>query len=753
MPISALDVRTVKLITTTQIITSVYAVVKELIENAIDAGADSIEINVIDNGTSLIEVKDNGYGISKEDAPYMALPSYTSKISNFEDLDVLQTFGFRGEALSAVCAVAEVTIVTKTEEDNVGTSYTMNYDGQIVNCESCHRSTGTTVQVRNLFKQVPVRRQIITNVKKTNQTIKLVETLIQCFGICKPSIRIQFRVNNNVMFTKPSLNNIKEAVNHVLGRSIMSNMEWIEFKNAELTLQLMLPSKKIQDLSEISHANLHYIFINNRPIRHKDLEKLINSLILEHFEQESYKKKMIFLVCLTLSPMDIDVNLEPNKDTIFFKDQSKVLNAVDKCIRKFYGLKSMEIAEQNVSNDTSVCYEDYTSSLNESVADIEVPACKKRKIHAQERVVQEDIKEKSLVSNNSNGYRKSPQNEEQNNNQNHEQKHYGNALTLTTHVPPPNLSDSDSNDTFPTISIKKKELVYRIAEERLTLSQLPVVDLGEDFDLLEEIGNCNISMNKNENKGMDVQEKKEVTLEAWSKGHVTGLKGGTDIKLDIAIDKSNDNFNNKNDEIILESNRAHVDHKDLKFLKYVRLQVAKENPSLTAAQTARKITDFWKQLSSEERGYYRDITKKEEKEHWRRNKAEEKVDADEVGLGKNKNRLLQLFEKMKNTRNEKTEKLNMRTIVPWIIDRAKIITRSGFDSEHIIGQLTSNLWVATICEQIWIVDIAGLIEGLKVTDVVDKIDAKRIEHLLKQWLMERDDMSVMHSIYEFPKKV
>lgn len=117
MPISALDVRTVKLITTTQIITSVYAVVKELIENAIDADADNIEINLVcntqydiitflygiflrksfifmhffsslqvDNGTSLIEVKDNGHGISKEDAPYMGLPSYTSKISNFEDL-------------------------------------------------------------------------------------------------------------------------------------------------------------------------------------------------------------------------------------------------------------------------------------------------------------------------------------------------------------------------------------------------------------------------------------------------------------------------------------------------------------------------------------------------------------------------------------------------------------------------------------------------------------------------------------------
>ncbi|XP_011167372.2 PMS1 protein homolog 1 [Solenopsis invicta] len=746
MPISALDVRTVKLITTTQIITSVYAVVKELVENAIDADADNIEINLIDNGRSLIEVKDNGCGISKEDTPYMGLPSYTSKITNFEDLDELQTFGFRGEALSALCAVAEVIIITKTKEDNVAALYAMNHNGHIVNCETCHRSTGTTVQVRNLFKQVPVRRQIITNTKKTNQTIKLLETLIQCFGICKPNIRIQFRVNNNVIFTKPSLNNIREAVNHVLGRKIMSNMEWVESKNAELTLQLMLPSKKVQNLSDIFHPDLHFIFVNNRPIKHKDLEKIVNSLILEHFEQESYRKKTVFLVYITLRPMDIDVNLEPNKDAILFKDQNKILNSVDKCIRKFYGLKPVEVTEQNVSNDTSVCYQDYSPSLNKNIVDAEEPVCKKRKIHVQEKDIQEDIvKEKSILVNNCNGYEESQ--EKQNNNQIHEQQHYENALPLTTHVQAPNLSDSDSNDTFPTtIPVNDK-----VKNDYLALSQLPVVDLGEDFDFIEKIENCNIS--KNEKEAKSIKEKKEITLEAWSKGHVAGLKGGTDIISDIAIQGIlDDNLNKKIDET-LEPETVRVDRKELKFLKHVRSQVTKENPTLTAAQTAKKITNFWKDLSSEERGYYRDIAKEEEKEHQRYKKAEERADTNKIGSDKNKSRLLQLFEKIKSSKNEGKDKLNMRTIVPWIIDRTKIITRSDFENEHIIGQLTPNLWVATICEQIWVVNITGLIKGLKVTDIdADKIDAKRIERLLKQWLVERDDMSVMHSIYEYTKK-
>jgi hypothetical protein len=109
----------------------------------------------------------------------------------------------------------------------------------------------------------------------------------------------------------------------------------------------------------------------------------------------------------------------------------------------------VEVTEQNVSNDTSVCYEDYSPSLNKKIADAEEPVCKKRKIHAQEKDIQEDIvKEKSILVNNSNGYEKSQ--EKQNNTQIHDQQYYKNALALTTHIQPPNLSDSDSNDTFST---------------------------------------------------------------------------------------------------------------------------------------------------------------------------------------------------------------------------------------------------------------------------------------------------------------
>lgn len=108
--------------------------------------------------------------------------------------------------------------------------------------------------------------------------------------------------------------------------------------------------------------------------------------------------------------------------------------------------------------------------------------------------------------------------------------------------------------------------------------------------------------------------------------------------------------------------------------------VAKENPTLTAAQTAKKITEFWKQLSSNERGYYRDIAHNKEKEQ--QAKKIERGEVNKMSIEGNKSRLLQLFEKMKNTKNEKKEELNLRTIVPWTINRAKIITRSNFNFRY-----------------------------------------------------------------------
>uniref|UniRef100_A0A3Q4I487 PMS1 homolog 1, mismatch repair system component n=1 Tax=Neolamprologus brichardi TaxID=32507 RepID=A0A3Q4I487_NEOBR len=183
---------TVRLLSSSQVITSVVNVVKELIENSLDAGASSIDVKLENFGLDRIEVRDNGQGIKAVDTPVMAVRHFTSKICRHEDLEHLETYGFRGEALGSICAVAEVAVTTKTEEDEISTQYTMDLTGKIVSQKPSHLGQGTTVSVMKLFKNLPVRRQCFSSTKKCKEELKKVQDLLMAYAIIKPELRLIF---------------------------------------------------------------------------------------------------------------------------------------------------------------------------------------------------------------------------------------------------------------------------------------------------------------------------------------------------------------------------------------------------------------------------------------------------------------------------------------------------------------------------------------------------------------------------------
>ncbi|XP_062045178.1 PMS1 protein homolog 1 isoform X5 [Lepus europaeus] len=137
-----LPAATVRLLSSSQIITSVVSVVKELIENSLDAGATSIDVKLENYGFDKIEVRDNGEGVKAVDAPVMAVKYYTSKINSHEDLEHLTTYGFRGEALGSICCVAEVSITTRTAADNFSTQYVLDSSGHIISQKPSHLGQG-----------------------------------------------------------------------------------------------------------------------------------------------------------------------------------------------------------------------------------------------------------------------------------------------------------------------------------------------------------------------------------------------------------------------------------------------------------------------------------------------------------------------------------------------------------------------------------------------------------------------------------
>ncbi|XP_076392891.1 uncharacterized protein LOC100879547 isoform X2 [Megachile rotundata] len=770
MTISALDKNTVKLIRTTQIIVSVSTAAKELIENALDANAKNIEVNLIDNGCTLIEVKDDGCGISKVDAPYMALPSYTSKIVTFSDLDSLESYGFRGEALHALSTISDLTIISKTEEDEAAVSYDIDHNGQIKKSEQCHRARGTTVQVKQLFKQLPVRRQIITNSRKANQEVKITTTL-------------------------------EEAVAYILGRKVTSNMSWINIEDAEINGKLMVPSKESQNISEVFQSGAQYIFVNNRPIKHRELEKVVTKTILKALEQDSSsKKKPICLLYILMSAANIDINLEPNKTCVFFKEENIILNTVQKHLENFYGIQTQE-QEETVCNQSLNEYQDYTPRENIPNVEDEQPACKIRRVHRSENVV--DTTENVQYS--KDNEEPSVSEKEQNHSDKTDDSCQKNIENFNLELPSLNLSDSESNDS------QKFKLFYNDKDSSDTASQIPHVDLGPDFSMClnspkaeneEQSANIESAHEKNEsekntddsppfelspgfeasnqkpnvdlgpdfpmcistpekeNEGSSANvknlcEKKQKsetkkcgTLKEWSKGHISGVKGGTDVQPYNCpeLNESLDAMNNKN-----------VCGGFRKFMKTVGQQVMKENKhrNLTAAQIANVITNLWKELPSEKRAYYRDLAREEKTE--RETKKREKEEKQVEEMNRNRNRLLKALEKMRKMNPEDNKNLLVRTLVPWNLDLKKI-SESSLDNytckntNHIVGQLRSGSWVVHKSSHIWILNAATLKKELHKSDMNDTQEtAEDMEQLLKQWFSTKDDLSILYPIHSLPE--
>lgn len=178
-------------------------------------------------GLTKIEVIDNGSGVSKEDVLKMALPHYTSKISQHQDIESLTTYGFRGEALAAICAVAKLSVTTKTAEDPVASTYTMDHNGNVVDVKPSHLSQGTLISTTSLFWNVPVRKQFYQAPKRKKDELVKVEELLLSYGLIRPELHLSLHHEHSLVWQKNRATDFKANILQTLGHSICSNMEFI----------------------------------------------------------------------------------------------------------------------------------------------------------------------------------------------------------------------------------------------------------------------------------------------------------------------------------------------------------------------------------------------------------------------------------------------------------------------------------------------------------------------------------------------
>ena len=305
------------------------SVVKELMENAVDAGADQVTVVIQDAGRTLIQVIDNGCGMSPDQAVLCFERHATSKLRTAEDLQNILTFGFRGEALASIAAVAEVTLKTRREEDEVGCQVEFA-DSQHLATQEAATPRGANFSVRNLFYNVPARRKFL---KSDSVEFKHIVTEFTRVVLTRPETGFTLTHNGKDVFVLRPAKSLKFRIQDVLGANVVKDVVDIQAETSVVSIHGFVGSP------EAARKGLgnQYFFVNGRffrsPYLHKAVMKAYENLIPEGVTPP-------YFVYMDIDPQAVDVNIHPTKTEIKFEDDSVVFQIVYACIKEALGKNS-----------------------------------------------------------------------------------------------------------------------------------------------------------------------------------------------------------------------------------------------------------------------------------------------------------------------------------------------------------------------------------------------------------------------------
>lgn len=319
--IHVLDQITIDKIAAGEVIERPASVVKELVENAIDAGSGSVTVEIKEGGISYMRIADNGCGIARDDVQNAFLRHSTSKIRAAEDLEHIASLGFRGEALSSIAAVSQVEMITKTKEQLLGTRYQIA-GGKEEGLEDTGASDGTTFLIRQLFYNVPARRKFL---KTPITEASHVGDLMTRLALSHPEISFQFINNGQSRLHTSGNGNLKDVIYHVYGREITANLIPLEYKNNGLSLSGYIGAPLISR----GNRNFENYFINGRYVK----SNIIYRAIEDAYKDFSMQHKFPFTVFhITIDGEHVDVNVHPTKMELRFNNQQEVYNTLYEAI-------------------------------------------------------------------------------------------------------------------------------------------------------------------------------------------------------------------------------------------------------------------------------------------------------------------------------------------------------------------------------------------------------------------------------------
>lgn len=320
--INILDSVTANAIKAGEVIERPVSVIKELVDNSIDAGASAIKIEFENGGIGLIRVSDNGIGMDHEDAVKSFIIHATSKINSIEDIYDLSTQGFRGEALASISACSEVKMITRQADTDSG--YLVRYDeGKIVEEHETAADVGTVVEVSRLFANIPARYKFL---KKDSTEGMYICTLVEKLAIINPEISFKLIKDGKQILSTPGSGDMKDAIYSIYGKSIASNLIPVEYEYEDYRITGFTGKT---DLVRGNRA-MQYVYVNNRAIR----SSTITAAIDEAYKNAVMKGKFpICFLSVYASPGKVDVNVHPQKSEVRFDNDSDVFKLVYHGIR------------------------------------------------------------------------------------------------------------------------------------------------------------------------------------------------------------------------------------------------------------------------------------------------------------------------------------------------------------------------------------------------------------------------------------
>ncbi|MGN0600123.1 MAG: DNA mismatch repair endonuclease MutL [Oscillospiraceae bacterium] len=315
--INLLEKETSELIAAGEVIERPSSVIKELIENSIDSGADNITVEIKNGGISYIRITDNGCGMEPEDVPVAFLRHATSKISSKEDLNSINTLGFRGEALASICAVARVEVLTKVAGSMYGTHYIIEGSEEKLN-EQTGCPDGTTIIIRDIFFNVPARLKFL---KKDVAEGNAIADITSKIAVSHPEIAFKFIRNNNQDFITPGDGDLYSSIYSVLGKDFAESLIPVKYKLNGVKIK----GFTVKPLKGRPKRNFQYFFVNGRYVK---------SYICSYALEEAYQNSIMegkFPACVLLmdiSPVMLDVNVHPAKIEVRFNDDRLIHDSI-----------------------------------------------------------------------------------------------------------------------------------------------------------------------------------------------------------------------------------------------------------------------------------------------------------------------------------------------------------------------------------------------------------------------------------------